>query len=115
MKKKKIKKPQVGDKIYVGSSFYISHGSDDFAGGICTISSIEYSDSLDEDHCNYCMIGIKERPGYLHNYKSLMEKQKELKKTYGKQKGHPDPDIDTPWLEEGDWVNGKEYKGPPQW
>lgn len=114
-KKKKMKAPKIGAKIYVDSSFYISHGSDDFAGGKCTISSIEYSDHLNEDDCNYCMIGIKERPGYSYNYKILLEEQAELKKEYGNQVGHPDPDIDTPWITDGDTVDGKVYHGPDIW
>jgi len=75
----KMKKPKVGDKIYLDSSFYISHGEDDFVGGLCTINVIEYSEHLKPDHCNYCMIGVAERPGFLQNYKSLIkETQKRI-------------------------------------
>jgi len=110
-----MKKPKIGDTIYVNSSFYISHGSDDFCGGKCTINRIEYNEKLGKDHCNYCMVGIKERPGTMYNYKSLLDQQKELKKQFGNNVGHPDPDIDTPWIEDGDIVNGKVYHGPDVW
>lgn len=101
MKKKKLKtakskaiepQPKVGAKIYVPTSLYLSHGADDFQGGIATISKIEYSKTLPKDDVNYCMVGIEERRGYMYNYGYLLSQQKELKKEYGKQKAHPDPD-----------------------
>lgn len=107
--------PQLGDEIYVHSSLYISHGSDDFCGGLCTIDRIEYSKTLPPHHRNYCMVGIAERPGWLYNYLYLLEEQDKLRGQFGDQRGHPDPDIDTPWLEEGDFVNGEVYHGPPVW
>ena len=122
---RKIKKPKIGDKIYVHSSFYISHGSDDFVGGLCTIDGIEYSKTLPEDHCNYCMVRIKERPSMVrikerpstaYNYLYLLEEQEELKEQFGDQVGYPDTDIDTPWLEKGDIVgDGEIYDGDPMW
>ena len=45
----------------------------------------------------------------------LIEEQTELSKLYKGDTAHPDPDIDTPWIEEGDIVNGKVYKGNPIW
>lgn len=84
--------PKIGMKIYVPSSFYLSHGADDFEGGIATISKIEYSKTLPPDHCNYCFVGIKERKVSMYNYGILLSEQAELKKEYGKRKAHPDPD-----------------------
>lgn len=110
-----MKKPKIGDKIYVYSSFYISHGEDDFVGGLCTINEIEYSDNLPSDHCNYCMVGIEERPGTMYNYKVLLEEQEELKKEFGDQVGYPNPDINTPWIEKGDIVDEEVYDGDPIW
>lgn len=104
---------KVGDKIYVDSSYYISHGSDDFEGGIATISKIS-EDISGGEKCIF--VEIEERPGTSYNWSQfLSKKQEELKKEFGEQLAHPDPDIDTPWIEEGDIVNGKKYKGPPIW
>lgn len=108
----KIKKPKVGSKIYVNSSFYISHGSDDFVGGIATISKV-YQDISGGKKTWF--IEIEERPDTAYNYEILAEEQKKLKKEFGKQKAHPDPDIDTPWIEDGDWVDGKVYHGKDIW
>lgn len=85
-KQKEIKEePYIGQKIYVPTTLYLSHGLDDFVGGIATISKIK-----PEEH--YILIGIEERPGTLYNWKYLKEGQKEWKKRYGKNKAHPDPD-----------------------
>jgi len=114
-KSKTMKLPKVGDTIYVDSSFYISHGEDDFVGGKCEISKVEISKRLPIDHCNSIMIEVKERPGTLYNYKYLLEEQDKLKKEFRNKKGHADPDINTPWIEEGDIVNGEIYHGPDIW
>lgn len=110
---KAIKDPKVGDKIYVGSCMYISHGSDDFAGGEATVSSVEEGQSGGE---TVTYVEIAERPGHAYNWTQfLAEKQAQLKKDYKGKKAHPDPDIDTPWAEPGDIVDGKVYNGPPIW
>jgi hypothetical protein len=41
--------------------------------------------------------------------------QAKLRKEYKGQKAHPAPDIDTPWIEEGDTVNGEVHHGPSIW
>ena len=39
--------------------------------------------------------------------------QEKLAKEYKDKPAHPDPDIYTPWIEEGDIVNGEVYIGKP--
>lgn len=85
--------PKIGDKIYVPTSFYLSHGEDDFVGGLATIKNIEKSKSLPKDHFNYLFVTIEERKGSSYNYKCLMEDQDKLKKEFGDQKAYPDPDY----------------------
>jgi hypothetical protein len=92
MKTKKNIEPFIGQKIYVPTSIYLSHGMDDFVGGIATISKIEKSAYLPEDHCNYLMVGIEEKPGTLYNWNSLLSEQEELKIRFKKHRAHPDPD-----------------------
>lgn len=83
---------KTGDKMYVHSSISLSHGIDDFAGGIATVEKIILSDHLPTDHFNYVMVKFEENPRSQYNYRSLLEKQKELKATYGDQIAHSDPD-----------------------
>lgn len=105
-------KHKVGDDIYVPTSFYISHGEDDFVGGLCKIKSI-----VDDgkDGINSIMITIEERPGCNYNYKSLLEDQEKLQKEFGTSRGYQDPDYGgSPyWLEPGDIVDGEIYTGEP--
>jgi len=88
------KEPKVGQKIYVPTSLHVYRGEDDFAGGIATISEIEYSANLPKDHYNYTFVGIEEQKGSMYNWKNLLKDQKKLKKEFGKQIAHPDPDYD---------------------
>lgn len=88
------KEPKIGQKIYVQTSLYVYRGRDDFTGGIATISKIEHDDDLPKDHRNYTMIGIEERESTMYNWKVLLKEQEELKKEYGDQIAHPNPDYD---------------------
>ncbi len=110
---KKIKH-KVGDEMYVPSAFHISRGSDDVRGGLATIEAIKVSETLPEGHINSIFVDFKEVLSS-YNYLSLLERQKELKKQFGKERAHPDPDIDTPWIQDGDYVNGEVYRGPDIW
>ncbi len=89
----KIKEPKIGDKIYVSSSYYVYRGEDDFEGGLATIDKIEFNKNLPKDHCNYIMIGIKERSSTMYNYKMLIKEQNELEKEYKGKIAHPNPDL----------------------
>ncbi len=86
-------KPKMDQSIYVPSSFYVYRGEDDFAGGLATINKIEYSSHLPEDHVNYIMVGIKERPESLYNWKNLLKDQEKLAKEFKNAKAQPDPDY----------------------
>lgn len=82
-----IEEPQIGQKIYIPSSRYISHGRDDIAGGLATITEVKEGGSA----CKW-FVSVAEVPGVSYNYEILMELQAELKKEFGEQRGHPDPD-----------------------
>jgi len=112
MKKKTIKAqskvPKIGDTIYVDSRCSISHGSTDVEGGRATITDVEKMGET-------IFVSVKEHPGKGYNWESLAERQAELKKEFGQKTAHPSPDIDTPWIEDGDIVDGHVYHGPAQW
>lgn len=94
-----------GDQIYVDSAMFISRGSDDRVGGLATVTKFENN-----------MVSVEEFPGLSWRWEgNLKEKQNELKKQFGENRAHPDPDIDRPWVEKGDILNGKEYDGPDIW
>jgi hypothetical protein len=100
-------KPKVGDKIFVPSRLYISRGSDDFAGGEATIRRV---------YNQYGSVWVDIAEGdQSYNWDIIGPDQAKLRKEYKGRKAHPDPDIDTPWIEEGDTVDGKTYHGPSIW
>ncbi len=110
---KKVTIPEVGDKIYVNSSYSISHGSDDFTGGLATVSRVYKSMSGGDANCLFVEIAEGNRS---YNWTQILStEQAKLKKKFGKQKAHPSPDIDTPWLEPGDIVGHGVYVGPAIW
>ena len=55
---------KVGDNVYIDTWLFVSHGEDDFIGGLCEISSVKvkYED---------IWITIKEDEGFFFNWKSL--------------------------------------------
>jgi hypothetical protein len=112
---RKIIKHKIGDKMYIPSAFYISRGSDDKIGGLVTIKSFDVKEDFPDDHCNKVMVCFSEFPATNYNYKSLLEQQWELKKEFGDSIAYNKPDIDTPWIESGDTVNGKVYNGEDIW
>jgi hypothetical protein len=93
----------------------ISNGSNDMCGGLATIKEFKISDTLPEGHFNSVMVSVEEIPGRSFNYLSLLEQQDKLKERFGKNKAYPDPDIDTPWIQSGNYVNGSKYVGPDIW
>ena len=104
---------KVGDKIYIPSAWYISHGSDDMVGGLATISAIEERENVGV-LCQF--VQIKEFPGKSYNWTLYLKYiQDKLKAEFGDNAAYPDPDIDTPWIEDGDIVNGEVYRGPSRW
>jgi hypothetical protein len=82
--------PKVGDKIYVGSSYYIDHGEDDFDGGICTIKKVINPGFKGKGSIN---VIVEENPTSEHNYEYLLEHQDEWKLRYGKRVGKMNPDF----------------------
>jgi hypothetical protein len=76
--------PKVGDQIYLDSEFYLTHGEDDFIGGLCTITFVEGDKSP-------FWIRIEENRGtFTWSYNA--EEQENLKKKFGTNRGYMRPD-----------------------
>lgn len=80
---------KVGDDIYVRGVCYLSHGEDDFEGGLARITHVTYGGSAGK---RVPFVEIAENPGTAYNYPILLEQQDKLKALYGEQRAHPDPD-----------------------
>jgi hypothetical protein len=84
-------KPNVGDKIYVEGTIYLTHGVDDFRGGICTVKAVQ---SHIVDGHDFSSVEIEEDPGTWYTWTGYLEpNQEEWKKKYGEQKAGPKPDY----------------------
>ncbi len=92
-KKPLVRKPIIGEKIYVPSSFYVFRGKDDFEGGLATINEIEYNKYLPKDDVNYVMVSIEGQKGVMRNWKMLLGNQEQLKKDYKGKIAHASPDL----------------------
>jgi hypothetical protein len=87
---KKMRVPKIKRDVYVGSSYYIDHGEDDFEGGLCKIKNIEKGRSAGKDTL---FVELEERPGHSYNWDYLMEHQEEWAKEFKDRRGYPDPDY----------------------
>lgn len=84
-------KPKVGDKIYLASTIYLTHGADDFQGGVCTVKAV---DSHFEKGNEVLSVEVEEDAGTWYRWTGYLEpRQEEWKKEYGERKGGPKPDY----------------------
>jgi hypothetical protein len=78
-----------GDVVYVDSSIYLSHGSDDFYGGLAEVVSLRAGLSVGSDLPYVC---FAQDPGTWHNWQRLAAEQKQMRALFGKNWSHPSPD-----------------------
>jgi hypothetical protein len=76
--------------IYVESEHYISHGCDDFSGGLAEVSEVSQGTIKGEPVPFVCLV---QQPGTLHYWSRLAAEQKELRQIFGKNWAGPDPDL----------------------
>jgi hypothetical protein len=77
--------PKVGDQIYLDSEFYLTHGEDDFIGGLCTIIYVR------GDGPSF-WIEIEENRGTF-TWRYDKEEQESLKRKFGTSRGYRKPDY----------------------
>ena len=82
--------PVKGDKIYVPTQISIDHGEDDIEGGVAHVSKVKQGTGASK---NDVFVSLVEVPGHSFNWSWLKDQQKELKKRFGGQLAHPDPDY----------------------
>lgn len=79
-----------GDVVYVDTELYISHGRDDFRGGLAEVIEVKPDISGGKPTP---FIRVAQEPDTLHNWKYLAPLQKKLRAEFGKKWAHPDPDY----------------------
>ena len=80
---------RAGDVIYIDTELYISHGRDDFRGGLGEVTEVRTDMSKGQP---MPFIRVAQQPDTLHNWKILAADQKKLRAEFGKSWAHPDPD-----------------------
>jgi len=101
---RRTKNYRVGARIYLPTELYLSHGEDDFNGGLCKI--IETG-----EEGGWKWVTVKENPGKRYSLDHVAKNQRKWKKEYGKSKGKRTPDYSLDsncWACPGDIVDGKE-------
>jgi hypothetical protein len=78
-----------GDVIYVDTELYLSHGRDDFRGGLAEV--IESSPDISAGKPTP-FVRVAQEPSTWHNWRDLAAIQKKLREEFGQSWAHPDPD-----------------------
>jgi hypothetical protein len=78
-----------GDVIYVETSLYLSHGRDDFRGGLAEVIGFRNDISAGKPAPFVC---VAQEADSWHNWQMLAAAQKKLRAEFGKKWAHPDPD-----------------------
>ncbi|MBZ5525431.1 MAG: hypothetical protein LAP21_24670 [Acidobacteriia bacterium] len=86
----KIPDLRPGDVIYVETSLYVSHGVDDFRGGLGEV--VEFGPSLSAG-IPVPFVTVAQDPDTWSNWNLLAAEQKKLREQFGKKWSHPDPDL----------------------
>ena len=79
--------PKVGDFIYLPTELYLSHGEDDFHGGLCEVEEVKSGNG------SVHWVVVKEKSGQYSWEGYLEPMQEELRSEFGSEKGHADPDY----------------------
>jgi len=79
----------IGDVVYVETELYLSHGRDDFRGGLAEV--IEVTNAISKGKPTPFIL-IAQEPDTRHNWRLLAAAQKTLRAEFGKRWAGPDPD-----------------------
>jgi hypothetical protein len=84
-------KLRVGDVIYVDTELYISHGQDDFRGGLAEVVELK-PDKIGGKPVLFARVA--QEPDTWHNWTTfLAPMQKKLRAEFGRKWAHPNPDY----------------------
>ena len=78
--------PTANQWVYAEGQLHLSHGEDDFAGGVARVKRVEI------DANSRVWVEFEEQPGTMHNWEFLGPRQNQLRALYGKSRAHADPD-----------------------
>jgi hypothetical protein len=79
-----------GDIIYLDTDLYLSHGVDDFRGGLAEVAAFGMDISAGKPTPFVKVVQLMDT---WHNWQMLAEQQRKLRAKFGKNWSHPDPDF----------------------
>ena len=79
-----------GDVIYLETSLYISHGCDDFCGGLAEVSEVREGQHAGKP---ISYVRVVQDLDTTYSWTALAADQKKLRAEHGKNWAHPDPDL----------------------
>ena len=80
-----------GDKLYVGSSYYIDHGEDDREGGIATVDYVKHEEVPKNPVNSWFVYFVGLTSGI--NLTILLEEQEKLERQYAGKLAHQCSDL----------------------
>ena len=84
------------DVIYVYSALHLTHGIDDFCGGLAEVIDVVSGKNAGNPTS---FIRIAQEPDTQHNWPYLAPMQKGLREHFGKEWSHPNPDYRREFIE----------------
>jgi hypothetical protein len=81
---------RIGDIIYLDTDLYVSHGVDDFRGGLAEVAAFGMDMSAGKPTP---FVKVVQLVDTWHNWQLLAEQQRKLRAKFGKNWSHPDPDF----------------------
>lgn len=87
--KREVSRPTKGDKIYVPGFLHITHGVDDFEGGVVTVADVRFDTIKGQ---NVMFVFIEEDESWVNWDTFLAPMQEDLKQHFGSKPGKPKPD-----------------------
>jgi hypothetical protein len=78
-----------GDVIYLESARYISHGCDDFCGGLAEVSEVSQAKRKGQQ---VLLVRVIQQPDGMYEWNTLAAAQPKLRRQHGTNWAHPYPD-----------------------
>ena len=88
--KPEASRPRKGDKIYVPGFLHITHGADDFEGGVATVGDVRFDRIKGK---KVMFVFIEEDESWIKWDTFLAPMQQDLEKHFGAKPGKPKPDF----------------------
>ena len=81
--------PRIGEQVYIPSNLYLSHGVDDYEGGLTTVTEVD----IGRPHDGFVWIGVEFRESGSTRWDVLKASQEQLAQEFGTKAPKATPDY----------------------